>query len=201
MAIGNTRARHIKDSAVTAAKIADSAITTAKINNLAVTTGKLAAGAVDGSKLANGAVQTANLAQNVMQSATVTLTNTEFLALRATPKQLVPAPGAGKVNEFISATLSCLASGGAYTETTDNLVVRYTNGSGNICSGVIETTGVIDQTTQQYSFAGPIACLPVANAPFVLHNTGDGEFGGEFGGGNAANTIKVLVNYRVITLP
>lgn len=135
--------------------------------------------------------------EEILRTATVTITNAEFLALRAAPKQLVAAPAAGKVHLLVSAVLSSLASGGAYTETADNLAVRYENGSGAIASGDIETTGVIDGTTQKYSMAGPVACLPLAAKALVLHNTGDGEFGG----GDAANTMKVHVAYRTITLP
>lgn len=128
---------------------------------------------------------------------TVSITNAEMLALRATPKQLVAAPGAGFMLVFEHIVFSSLASGGAYTETTDNLAVKYTNGSGATASGTIETTGVIDSTSQTYSFAPSVACLPVANAALVLHNIGDGEFGG----GNAANTMRAIVTYRTVTLP
>lgn len=147
--------------------------------------------------IGGGKISLSMLQNQVLQQITVPITNAEFLNLRAAPKTLVAAPAAGSVHQLVSATLSSLASGGAYTETADNLAVRYTDGLGAIASGDIETTGVIDSTAQKYSFAGPAACLPVPAAALVLHNTGDGEFGG----GNAANTMKLQVYYRTVVLP
>ena len=172
-------------------------VTTRVLKDGSVTSAKLAPGAVGNANLGAGSVGFTQIQAGVLKQVVIPITNAEMLAIRATPKALVAAPGAGKVLEFISCVLSSLASGGAYTETTDNLAVRYTNGSGALASSFIETTGVIDQTTQTYSMAPAIACIPVPNAALVLHNTGDGEFGG----GNAANTMKLLVTYRELTLP
>ncbi|UCF48291.1 MAG: hypothetical protein JSU89_14165, partial [Myxococcales bacterium] len=45
------------------------------------------------------------LPEQSIQYAEVEVTSAEILALNSTPKTLVPAPGAGKVLEFISAIL------------------------------------------------------------------------------------------------
>lgn len=133
--------------------------------------------------------------QSVLQYKDVTLTNAQVLALRATPITLVPAQGAGKLALFSHAVLVLSAASGAYTETADNLAVRQTNGSGVIVSDTIETTGFIDQAAVKATTAR--AKLDqiglVENAALVLHNTGDGEFGG----GNAATTLKIRVFYTV----
>jgi hypothetical protein len=65
--------------------------------------------------------------------ASVTLTNAQILAVRATPITLVPAQGAGTVIEFVSGMLFLDASAGAYTESADNLILReiVIHGSGN----------------------------------------------------------------------
>src|SRR3954454_12093238 len=81
----------------------------------------------------------------VINVATVTLTNAEIKALRATPKTLVAAPGSGKVLEFLSAQLKLVAGANVLTESTANLAVKYTNGSGAQVSQTIEATGFIDQ--------------------------------------------------------
>lgn len=133
----------------------------------------------------------------VTQFVEVSITNAEMLALRATPKTLVAAPGAGKVLEFISAIL-LFDYTGAYTETTDNMAVRYNNTTGVIVSQAIEATGFVDATADTMTNAlakidAIASAAGSANLALVLHNTGDGEYGG----GNAANVIRVKVNYRV----
>jgi hypothetical protein len=45
----------------------------------------------------------------IQQKATVTLTNADIKGLRATPKTLIAAPGAGKFLEFVSASLKLVA--------------------------------------------------------------------------------------------
>lgn len=135
--------------------------------------------------------------ETFLRYAEVTLTNAEMLALRASPKELVAAPGAGKLLEFISATL-LFDYTGAYTETDDNMAVRYENGSGVQVSDTIEATGFVDATADTITFArkgvdGIVAKTGAENKALVLHNTGNGEFGG----GNASNVVRVKVAYRV----
>lgn len=130
--------------------------------------------------------------------AEVSLTNAEVLALRAAPKTLVAAPGAGYVNDFLGIALF-FDYAGAYTETADNLAVRWGDGSGTQVSETIEMTGFIDATADTLTRAGPAATYSAAktaadNKALVLHNIGDGEFGG----GNAANVIRARVAYRII---
>lgn len=136
--------------------------------------------------------------ENYLRYAEVALTNAEMLALRAAPKTLVAAPGAGKMIQFISAVL-LFDYTGAYTESDDNMAVRYTNGSGVIVSDTIESTGFVDATADTATFArakvdGIVAKTGSENQALVLHNTGDGEFGG----GNAANAVRVKVAYRIV---
>ena len=132
----------------------------------------------------------------IVQYAEVSLTNANMLNLRATPITLVAAPGAGYYNEFIAATLFFDYTG-AYTETADNMAIRYTDGSGTIVSQAIEATGFVDATADTATNALPkidaiSAKTACENKALVLHNTGDGEYGG----GNAANAVRVKVAYR-----
>lgn len=144
-----------------------------------------------------GSISGSEIDATLIQYATVTITNAEMLALRATPKTLVAAPGAGYMLEFISAEL-LFDYTGAYTESDDNMAVRYTDGSGAIVSQAIESTGFVDATADTITNALPKIDAIVAksgseNKALVLHNTGDGEFGG----GNAANVVRVKIAYRV----
>lgn len=130
---------------------------------------------------------------------TVTLTNAQIKAMRATPVTLVPAPTNGRL-EFLGATLRLNGATNALTETADNMAIRFTDGSGAIVSQTIEATGFIDQTAATETSALPKIDAIVASSaslkkPLVLHNTGDGEYGG-----NAANdaTLTAIVSYRII---
>ena len=135
----------------------------------------------------------------VLKSASVTLTNAQMLALRATPITVVAAPGAGKWNQILGGYL-VFDYTGAYTETADNMALRYVDGSGAKASADIECTGFVDATADAITNIAPLAQLGtsplttagvISNAAIVIHNIGDDEFGG----GNAANTVKVSVFY------
>lgn len=116
-----------------------------------------------------------------VQYATVTVSSAELLALRATPKTLVAAQGAGKAIQLLSAQLFLDYNSAGYTESSDNMAIRYTDGSGVIVSQAIEATGFIDQTADTLTVALPkidaiAAATGALNKALVLHNTGDGEY-------------------------
>ena len=56
-------------------------------------------------KIADAAVTSAKLDESTIQYAEVAISNAEVLLLNSAPKELVAAPGAGKVLEFLSAVL------------------------------------------------------------------------------------------------
>lgn len=128
----------------------------------------------------------------VIQVATVEVTAAQMLAARATPVSLVAAPGAGYVLEFLGATVIYDYTA-AFTESADNAVIRFTDGSGAIASTTLETTGLLDATSDQIRTLKPITTdiTPVANSPLVFHNTGDGEWGG------TGSPVTFKVAYRV----
>jgi hypothetical protein len=141
---------------------------------------------------------------NLTNGETVTiktvLTAAQVKAVRATPISLVPAPGTGYINEFISAMLVLDYGTNVFTETADNLTIKYTNGSGVAVSDTIECTGFIDASADTVTRAVPVKDAIVtlaasANQALVLHNTGDGEIAG-----NAANdsVLTVYTTFRII---
>jgi hypothetical protein len=137
----------------------------------------------------------------LMTQATVAVTAAQIKGLRATPKTLVAAPGAGKILQFVDALIMLDAGSEGLTETADNMAIKYTDGSGVAVSNTIEATGFIDQTGDTYTSVTPKADAIVAvtgnvNKALVLHNIGDGEYAG-----NASNdaALKVFINYRVLT--
>ena len=139
----------------------------------------------------DGSTTTYSLAP-VIQVATVAITTAQMKAARATPVTLVAAPGAGYVLEFLGATF-IYDYAAAYTESADNLEIRFTDGSGAIASTTLETTGLLDATSDQIRTWKPITTdiTPVANAALVLFNNGDGEFGG------TGSPVRIKVAYRV----
>jgi len=134
----------------------------------------------------------ANFGAAEIRTAQLSLTPAQAKALRATPQTLVAAPGEGYALQLLGGTVIYDYTA-VFTETADNLVVRYANGSGAAASAVIETTGFLDQTADQIRPIVPANdAAIVGNAPLVLHNNGDGEFGG------TGSPLRVVVEYIVV---
>jgi len=154
--------------------------------------------ATTGITTATGGLSAGSAADSTLKTDTITITNAQLKALRATPKTLVAAPAAGSMIEFISAVIAMNYGSNVLSETADNLQVQY-NTSNLAAAAVIETTGFLDQNADMIAIctgtdiAGAAATSFVARA-LELKNTGDGEFGG-----NAGNdtTLIVKVTYRI----
>ncbi len=138
------------------------------------------------------AIPGANLGAAEIRCAQISLTPAQVKALRATPQTRVPAPGAGLALQVIGGTV-IYDYAAVFTETADNLVVRYTNGAGAAASAVIETTGFLDQTADQIRPIVPANDAAIGgSAALVLHNNGDGEFGG------TGSPLRVVLEYAVV---
>lgn len=129
----------------------------------------------------------------------VTVTSAEILALNATPKTLVPAPGAGKVLVFEGAVVALDYGSAAYAGIAagEDLSIKYENGSG-LEVAQCEATGFLDQTADQLRYVRPQAAAsgnssitPLANKALVLH-----MLTGEVTTGNSP--LKCRIFYRVV---
>jgi len=127
------------------------------------------------------------------------LTSAQVKALAATPQVLVPALGATKLIEFLSATLFLDYGTNAFTEAADNFVIKYTDDSGVAVSDIIESTGFIDQTADMFTRGVPINDAIVVGTgcigqQLVLDNN-NAEIAG-----NAANdsTLTIWTLFRMI---
>lgn len=134
--------------------------------------------------------------------ADVLVSNLEIKRLRATPKTLVPAPGAGKLLEFCSAVLHFDAGADFLVESTANLAIKYQGGAGVQVSQTIETTGFLDQAADTITYALPkvdpiVSRIVSENQPLVLHNLGAAEIAGNVAGDAV---LRVKVAYRVHSL-
>jgi len=132
----------------------------------------------------------------------VSIPAADIKTLRATPYELVAAPGANKLLQFVSAMLVLTAGSEVLTETDDNLAVEYDDGAAVAASGAIESTGFIDaaaDTVTSAIAAGDAidALADVANKNLALANTGDGEIAG-----NASDdaVLDVYITYKVLDL-
>lgn|SRR5574341_554601 len=133
-----------------------------------------------------------------LKESTTVLTNAQVVALRATPVTVVAAPGAGKFAEFVSALLVFNRTAAYTAGAGDDLAFRFNNTTGTVVA-TAEATGFLTAAGDAVTFATPSAAPNVtaagelSNGSIVLHNSGVAEFGA----GNAANTVKVVVTYRV----
>ena len=126
----------------------------------------------------------------------VRVSSAEMLALAATAKELVPAPGTDKVLEFVSVVIKYIAGATGYTESSDELVVQYSGGQDVITA--IDATNFIDQTNDEIrvahlsetALATTVDLEALANTSLVLINN-DGEWTGGDG------ELDVRIMYRV----
>jgi hypothetical protein len=158
-------------------------------------------GKLAGTQIQNGSVPSAALDDTLLHTVTGSLTNAQMLALATSPVEMVAAPGAGFVLEFVSGALF-FDHTAAYTEPSapDDMVIRYTDGSGGIVSQDVDATGFLTAAGDAMAFIAPLhgaittVRLKAAcdNQALVLHNTG-----GNYGGGNAANVVRFSISYRI----
>lgn len=127
----------------------------------------------------------------------VTLTSAEMLALRASAKELIPAPDTNKVLEFVGVVIKYEAGSTGYTESNANIVVQYSGGQ-DVCTA-IDATNFIDQTNDEIriaqfsetALATTVDLEAIKETSLVLFNNGAAEWTGGDG------TLDVRIMYRV----
>lgn len=162
------------------------------------TSGNVTLPATTASTLTIGTTPMANV---MVKYTDVTVTPAQVKALNATPKELVPAPGAGYANILEGAVLffdyttekyDGIASG-------EDLSIRYTGTSGTELAQC-ETTSFLDQTSDQTRYVYPYraasaisSVTPTEDAALVLH-----MLVGEIGATTGLSPLKVRTYYRVV---
>ncbi len=143
-----------------------------------------------------------NTGTSTLKVATVDLTAQEVRALVATPIELVAAPSASEIIEFVSALLILDQAGDAFTEAgaNDNLAIEYDGGSAIAVSETIEMTGFIDQSADMVTRAIPVKDPIDAAGDIVAKNLVLAGLDDELGG-NAGNesALRVIITYRIVT--
>lgn len=102
------------------------------------------------------------LPHQALRYAEVTVSQAELLALNGTPKELVPAPGAGKVHEFVSALMILDYETTAYATNGDLTVANET---GTALSNTILLANLLAATADKIVQVG---ALDTADAGVVL---------------------------------
>ena len=140
-------------------------------------------------------------ASGFLQYADVTITSAEILSLATTAKELVAAPAAGYKHLFLGMDLKLNYGTNVFTESADNLVVKYTNASGVAVSEVIECTGFIDASADTITNGIPVKDNIVAASAceakaLVLDNT-NANFGGNAAGDNTLTVRTYYVTHAL----
>lgn len=122
--------------------------------------------------IAEGAITLSELSDEALAYADVTISTTELLALNVTPKTIVAAPASGYCIVPVGAVLFLDYNSAAYDGIAagEDLAFKWTDKNGAELFQV-ETTGFLDQGSDQLRYAQPTTALvtPVAAAAVVLH--------------------------------
>jgi hypothetical protein len=140
---------------------------------------------------------------NAVRTQITDLTNANIKALAATPIELVAAPGANKIIEFISAYLFLDYGSEVLAEPSapDDLAIEYDDGTGQQIA-TWDTTGFITSSADAIeqvnagSVGGGASAVTAAanvNKNIALINTG----GNYTGNASADTAMRVVVTYRI----
>ncbi len=129
-------------------------------------------------------------------SKVVDLTDAQVKLLGTTPVTLVAAPGIGKFVDVISISVIFKYTA-AYSSVGDVRCFWGSRTTGNACSATITASGLFDATANTAVRASGVpdgTRPPVTNLPIVLQKLSLTQMAG----GNAANSVRVVVNYRIV---
>jgi hypothetical protein len=121
---------------------------------------------------------------------TVKITSAEILALNATPKELVAAPGAGRAIEFVSAVLHL--DYGTTTYTANGTLTVRTATSNSVLSGVLAAAELLHSTADKVATMVPASTgigLDINEAIELFEPTGECTTGN--------GTLTIVVGYRI----
>ena len=131
------------------------------------------------------------------------LTSAQILALNATPISVIAAPGAGKVIVVDHARFFLDYNSAAYVAGAgEDLVLRYTNGSGALVTLPVDGADFLDQTADTFAITPGMlqsddqGLVPTANAAVVAHIQS-----GEIITGNSPINYEIWYDVIDATLP
>jgi hypothetical protein len=171
------------------------ALTASTILELDASKNIIAAAKATGHNLALGTTAgTVAEGSNAVVTTKISLSSAEILALNATPKLLLPAPGAGKYYEIISATGSLTFATAAYASFLQLQI--YFNGAGLVIGS---NSAILSSTANR--IGGIIkSAISGASATQYLENT---AIYCNVSGGNptaGGGSLDLYLSYKIITL-
>lgn len=128
----------------------------------------------------------------------VTVSAAEIKALNGSPKELVPAPGADRVLEFISAVIKHNA-GAAYVEpsTPDDCIIRYSGGQ--IVTADITALAFLTVTDDEIRVIPfNVGAMPIATDLEALKNTALQLYNPDADYTTGTGTLDIRVTYRIL---
>lgn len=143
-------------------------------------------------QLADGAVTSAKLADDIAHTVTVAVSSAEILALNATPKALVAAPGANKILLLESIILEATRTATAYLN-GGVVEVRYENAAGALAAATFPASLITGGAGVAVAHNIGLATIltPLVNKALVLH-VATAEFD------TGTGTLRALLKYRVV---
>jgi len=148
-----------------------------------------------------GQLTVGSLVSSNLMTVKVTLTAAQIKALAATQVELVAAPGADKVLEFVGGMARLVAGSEVLAENGggSNLGIKFTDDAGVQVSEVIEMTGFIEKAVNWQTSLVPIKDALVietgaVNQALVLDNIGAGEITGNI---SDDAELHAYVTYRI----
>lgn len=121
---------------------------------------------------------------------TIKVTSAQILALNATPKVLVAAPGAGRAIELVSAVLHLDYGTATYTG-NGTLTIRTTTGT-SVLSGILAAAELLHSTADKVAVMAPASTgigLDLNDGIELFEPTGECTVGD--------STLTVIVGYRI----
>lgn len=128
------------------------------------------------------------------RTAVVTIADAAIKTLNSAPTTLIAAPSAGSYHVVDSVVCLNTFNTAAYEAGSDTLKITYTNAAGAEAATAF-TNAFLESGSTAIAVTRGIACVPVSGAAVVASCASDPS------GGNAASTLKFIVNYHTVTLP
>jgi hypothetical protein len=158
-------------------------------------------------------VETPPQEEDFMQT-TVTLTHDQIKALPSTAFDVVPAPGAGKMNQFILGIIEVDTAAGAYTNVNAAAQIQFqlapTGNATPITTGVpldgtLDVAGTALNSVLQDTTNTGFGNAFLADIGISFDNLSIGVWignggAGPFEDGHASNSMKITVIYQIIDL-
>lgn len=135
---------------------------------------------------------------SISKSKVITLSSADILALFVTPKELIAAPGAGKVVVIDNVLLSFTYGGVAYTGGGDMRIV-YRGNTTNLTATAFQNS-TFNQANNNLEYAVALRNVSYTGPGGIAANTAIDLYNisAAFTAGNG--TAKISINYRIVTL-